>query len=103
MAPPVRTRWSSPTPTRPCTGGGSGDQWTFTHSKGITSVTRDGTGRYCVTAPGIEPPTPPAVTVDREMTNPPEGNASALIQFDVGSSDCDDPVHQHELATVRRY
>ena len=85
----------------PCTGGVSGNECTFTHSKGITRVYRDGVGRYCVAAPGIDPPVPPAVTVDRELTFGDEGNASALIQFDVGSSDCDDQVHEYMVTTER--
>jgi hypothetical protein len=55
-------------------------------SKGISSVTRPGTGVYCVTAPGINASvTPAAVTVDWRTTEDPEGNASAMT---VGSSDC---------------
>ena len=49
-------------------------------SKGISSVTRDFTGQYCVTAPGIDANvTPAAVSVDRDSTNPPAGNASVMI------------------------
>ncbi|HZA57588.1 MAG TPA: hypothetical protein VE401_04685 [Solirubrobacterales bacterium] len=48
-------------------------------SKGISSVTREGNGQYCVTAPGIDSnQTPAAVTVDWSNTSGPEGNASAM-------------------------
>jgi hypothetical protein len=47
-------------------------------SKGVTSVTRDATGLYCVNAPGISPETPIAVTVDASHTASPRGNASAM-------------------------
>jgi hypothetical protein len=48
-------------------------------SKGISSVTRDSTGQYCVTAPGIDQGSAPAaVTVDWSTTSPPAGNASAM-------------------------
>jgi hypothetical protein len=48
-------------------------------SKGISSVTRDSTGTYCVTAPGINANhTPAAVTVDSAFTTHPGGNASAM-------------------------
>jgi hypothetical protein len=50
-------------------------------SKGISSVTREDVGRYCVTAPGIDNrETPAAVTVDWQSTPYPEGNASAMVQ-----------------------
>jgi hypothetical protein len=50
-------------------------------SKGVTGVTRDGVGDYCVTAPGIDPNTVPAVvSVDWAGTAAPEGNASALVR-----------------------
>jgi hypothetical protein len=49
-------------------------------SKGIASVTRDSTGQYCVTAPGIDQGSAPAaVTVDWSTTTPPAGNASAMV------------------------
>jgi hypothetical protein len=49
------------------------------HSKGISSVIREETGHYCVTAPGIDPDeTPAAVTVDWFSTGDPAGNASAM-------------------------
>jgi hypothetical protein len=48
-------------------------------SKGISSVTRDSTGQYCVAAPGIAAvEVPAAVTVDWNSTNNPAGNASAM-------------------------
>jgi hypothetical protein len=48
--------------------------------KGVTSVTREDVGIYCVTAPGIDATdTPAAVTVDRSSTEGPnDGNASAM-------------------------
>jgi hypothetical protein len=47
-------------------------------SKGISSVTRDDTGLYCVIAPGINAEeTPAAVTVDEAGTTGHGGNASA--------------------------
>jgi hypothetical protein len=50
-------------------------------SKGISSVTRDATGRYCITAPGIDSHvTPAAVTVDFSGTGDPRGNASAMTR-----------------------
>jgi hypothetical protein len=50
-------------------------------SNGVSSVTRDGTGQYCVTTPGIDPvETPAAVTVDWDGTSGPEGNASAMTR-----------------------
>lgn len=52
---------------------------TAAQSKGISSVTRESTGQYCVTAPGINPrETPAAVTVEWQGTADPEGNASAM-------------------------
>ena len=64
-----------PHETFPCAPG-----CTFLRSKGITSVTRTDTGRYCVTAPGIDSAsTTGAVTVDWAATATPEGNSSALI------------------------
>jgi hypothetical protein len=63
----------------PCTGGTGGDECTFSQSKGITSVTRQSTGTYCVTAPGISSAdVAAAVTVDWSNSNNPEGNASAM-------------------------
>jgi hypothetical protein len=58
-------------------------------SKGVSSVTRDGTGQYCVNAPGINGlVTPAAVTVDWFTTPYPAGNASAMTGefFDCGPS-----------------
>jgi hypothetical protein len=58
----------------PCTGGTGGDECTFSQSKGITSVTRQSTGTYCVTAPGISSAdVAAAVTVDWSNSNNPEG------------------------------
>jgi hypothetical protein len=52
---------------------------TAEESKGISSVIRDATGFYCVTAPGIDANvTPAAATVDWASTPEPEGNASAM-------------------------
>jgi hypothetical protein len=50
-------------------------------SKGISSVIREATGFYCVTAPGISAEaTPAAVTVDWANTDGPKGNASAMTR-----------------------
>jgi hypothetical protein len=55
------------------------------HAKGISLVTRDASGTYCVTAPGIDSnATPAAVTVDWASTAGPEGNASAMVQAVTG-------------------
>ena len=63
------------------TGGCPGDACTPTQSHGISSVTHDGLGIYCVTAPGIDSNvTPAAVTVDSANTSDPEGNASAMTE-----------------------
>ena len=54
---------------------------TFQKSKGISSVTRETTGRYCVTAPGIDSAeTPAVVSLDWNGTNNPEGNASVFTR-----------------------
>ena len=55
-------------------------------SKGVSSVTRDSTGRYCVTAPGIDSDeVPAAVTVDWSATSgPSRGNASAMTHETFG-------------------
>jgi hypothetical protein len=56
-----------------CTGG-----CTFSRDKGITAVTREGTGDYCVTVPGIsDEQIPSTVSVDWSFTADPEGNATA--------------------------
>jgi hypothetical protein len=71
----------------PCTGGASGNECGFDHSKGVTRVTNPAglTGTYCVTAPGISPESVPAVaTVDLDTTSS-TANASAMIS---GSSRC---------------
>jgi hypothetical protein len=48
-------------------------------SKGISSVTREDTGLYCVTAPGIDAEeVAAAVTVEWSQTDEPRGNASAM-------------------------
>jgi hypothetical protein len=49
------------------------------NSKGISNVTRLGTGDYCVHAPGIDAREVAAVTsVEFSSTSAPEGNASAI-------------------------
>jgi hypothetical protein len=54
-------------------------------SKGITAVSRDATGEYCVIAPGIDSTqAPAAVTVDWQGSAAPEGNASAMTREVVG-------------------
>jgi hypothetical protein len=63
----------------PATCTGTPGTCTAEESKGISSVTRDFTGQYCVTAPGIDATvTPAAVTVDVLDTAEPDGNASAM-------------------------
>lgn len=55
-------------------------------SKGVSSVTREQTGIYCVTAPGIDPNiTSAVVSVEWNGTAFPEGNASVLTD---DSADC---------------
>lgn len=55
---------------------------------GITEVTRDNTGIYCVIAPGIDgKETPAVVSVDFSRTSSPEGNASALTIEDTSCGD----------------
>ena len=50
-------------------------------SKGISSVTREAIGLYCVIAPGINAYTTPAVVaVDFSSTSAPAGNASAMTR-----------------------
>ena len=50
-------------------------------SKGISSVTREQVGRYCVAAPGIDSDdVTAAVTVDWSSTVFPGGNASAMTR-----------------------
>jgi hypothetical protein len=54
-------------------------------AKGISSVTRPVAGFYCVHVPGVDSgQVSAAVTVDRELTNSPAGNASAMA-----SGSCD--------------
>ena len=51
----------------------------FGQSKGVSNVTRENTGRYCVTVPGIDAKvTPAVVAIDWSSTNAPEGNASVF-------------------------
>jgi hypothetical protein len=73
-----------------CTGG-TPDTCTPDQSKGVSSVTRIVTGRYCVTAPGIDSgQVPESVTVDWLTTSDPQGNASAMTQghgFGCGPAD----------------
>lgn len=64
----------------PCT-----PQCTFERSKGITSVTSTSTGRYCVTAPGIDP-AEVAAAVSVEYNNSGLGNWAAWSRADSG--DC---------------
>jgi hypothetical protein len=68
-----------PHSSTPCTAGTGGNECTFTRSKGVTRVTLQITGWYCVTAPGIHAAdVSAAVTVDWGFTGAPEGNASAM-------------------------
>lgn len=62
-----------PHSTTPCA-----PQCTFDRSQGVASVTRTGTGTFCISAPGLNASTTAAaVTLDREHTANPDGNASA--------------------------
>lgn len=78
----------------PCNlGGGSGCH--IERSKGVTGVTRLGTGSYCVITPGISAElgpdaVAPAVTIDFSDTADPRGNASAMIDFE---SSCNEAFH----------
>src|SRR4051794_2635460 len=57
----------------------------LSRSKGISSVTRPAAGFYCVHVPGVDGgQVSAAVTVDKELTNSPVGNASAMA-----SGSCD--------------
>jgi hypothetical protein len=52
-------------------------------TRGITSVTESDKGMYCLTAPGIDlAHTVPLVAVDWQLTNAPEGNATAMYGGD---------------------
>lgn len=52
---------------------------TFSRSKGVTSIKRFATGEYCVTAPGLDAATTPAIaSAEFQETSPPEGGASAI-------------------------
>lgn len=56
----------------------------FERAKGVTSANRIATGRYCVNAPGIDPSSGVAVvTVERDFSAPPAGNASAIVNTDL--------------------
>ncbi len=58
---------------------------TVLQSKGISSVIREDTGVYCVTAPGINSGvTPAVVSVNWNSTNGPEGNASVFSAESAG-------------------
>ena len=47
---------------------------------GFTSVIRDSTGRYCLTAPGVNSDTRlPVVSVDWNTTSAPQGSAAAMV------------------------
>ena len=67
--------------------------------KGVTSVTRPATGRYCVTAPAADPDTVAAVAgVEWGNTTSPEGNTSAMIR--IAHLDC--PAGTFEVVTERQ-
>jgi hypothetical protein len=58
---------------------------TIYKSKGVTSVTREAVGLYCVIAPGIDgATTSPAVAADWQFSANPEGNTSAMASTSVG-------------------
>ncbi len=62
----------------------------FDNDTGISSVTRDDPGSYCVTAPGINAiGTPAAVTLDFSNTMNPEGNATAMTSEGSGCGPSD--------------
>jgi Tfp pilus assembly major pilin PilA len=66
-----------------CTGG-----CTFSRSKGVTEVTYEGTGIYCVTAPGISSATVSAVaSTDWGPTAGPEGNGVTQVRSNAGNCD----------------
>jgi hypothetical protein len=69
-----------------CTRGPTGTGCTFSRSKGVSTVTREFQGIYCVTAPGIRSDTTSAaVTVEAGNTIGP-GQASATIAY--GTPSC---------------
>ena len=71
-----------------CAAGADPVSCTVTKAKGVTSVTRLDTGRYCVDAPGIDrATTTAAVGVDWSNTASPEGNGAAM-QADLTSIGC---------------
>lgn len=56
-------------------------------AKGVTSAARVATGKYCVTAPGIDPGSEvPAVSVERDFSAPPGGNATVEFNTDLDCS-----------------
>ena len=64
----------------------------FNRSKGVTSVTRQQTGEYCVTVPGISSANTPAFTsVNWSSTAGPEGNATAMFSADINATGCSAP------------
>lgn len=66
-------------------GGGSPTNCTATYAKGITTVARTSTGLYCVTAPGLnQGSTPAIVTVEFGGTTPPQHLAAAHWLIDTG-------------------
>ena len=57
--------------------GGPPAQCTLDRSKGVASVTRTSTGAYCVTAPGLDSSTTPAIVAgDYQATGSPEALTS---------------------------
>jgi len=67
--------------------GGPPEACQFERAKGIASASRVSTGRYCVNAPGIDPSSEVAVvTVERDFSASPAGNASAIVNTDLSCS-----------------
>jgi hypothetical protein len=67
--------------------GGPPEVCQFERAKGVTSASRVQTGRYCVNAPGIDPSSEVAVvTVERDFSATPAGNASAIVNTDLDCS-----------------
>jgi len=73
------------------------------HSKGISSVTRESTGWYCVIAPGIDSSqTVAAVTLDYWNTPAPEGNASVMTRAGRGCGQPGDQGSGFRVVTERQ-
>lgn len=70
-------------------------------SKNVTAVTRLTTGRYCITAPGLDPATTPGLTaVEFQNTDDPETLGSAHWR-NIGDSGCPGGLNDYEVVTQR--